>query len=179
MYLRCLIIVVVLFFGVNAKAQYYPFDTIPVKYEVVSMDKAGKAYISALNETIRKLKKDSKANSVDISKYKECKKKFRQSKDSKYGYVLTLKNVETGGYYDVVTVKSRNIKGEKIKKGNIYEIRLEKCFKEDIVPRIGMVFKVTVDDVTIIVISHSWTANVYVTPELRGLFVVPPPPAVD
>ena len=179
MYLRCLIIVIVLFFGVNAKAQYYPFDTIPVKYEVVSMDKAGKAYISALNETIRKLKKDSKANSVYISKYKECKKKFRQSKDSKYGYVLTLKNVETGGYYDVVTVKSRNIKGEKIKKGNIYEIRLEKCFKEDIVPRIGMVFKVTVDDVTIIVISHSWTANVYVTPELRGLFVVPPPPAVD
>ena len=143
------------------------------------MDKASKAYISALNETIRKLKKDSKANSVDISKYKECKKKFRQSMDSKYGYVLTLKNVETGGYYDVVTVKSRNIKGEKIKKGNIYEIRLEKCFKEDIVPRIGMVFKVTVDDVTIIVISHSWTANVYVTPELRGLFVVPPPPAVD
>ena len=66
MYLRCLIIVVVLFFGVNAKAQYYPFDTIAVKYEVVSMDKAGKAYISALNETIRKLKKDSKANSVDI-----------------------------------------------------------------------------------------------------------------
>ena len=175
MSLRGLLIVVVLFFGVNAKAQCYPFDTIAVKYEVVSIDKARKAYVSALNKTIRKLKKDSKANSVAISKYKDYKKEFRQSKDTKDGYVLTLKNVETGGYYDVVTVKSRNIKGEKIRKGNIYEIRLEKCFKEDIVPRIGMVFKVTVDDVTIRVVSHSWTANVYVTPDLRGLFVLPPP----
>ena len=175
MFLRDLTIVVILFFGVNTKAQYYPFDTIPVKYEVVSMDKASKAYISALNETIRKLKIDLKANSVDISKYKEFKKKFRQSKDSKDGYVLTLKNIETGGYYDVVSIKSGNIKGKKIKKGNIYEIRLEKCFKENIVPRIGKVFIVTVDDVMIRVVSHSWTNNVYVTPDLRGLFVLPSP----
>lgn len=171
MSLRGLIIVVVLFFGVNAKAQCYPFDTIVVKYEVVSIDKASKAYVAALNNTIRKLKKDSKANSVAISKYKDIKKKFRQSKDSQDGYVITLKNVETGGFYDVVTNESKSIKGEKIKEGRIYEIKLEKFFEEDIVPRIGKIFTVTIDDIMIRVVSKSWTANVYLSPDLRGLYI--------
>lgn len=171
MSLRGLMIVVVLFFGVNAKAQCYPFDTIAVKYEVVSIDKASKAYVAALNNTIRKLKKDSKANSVAISKYKDIKKKFRQSKDSQNGYVVTLKNVETGGFYDVVTNESKNIKGEKIKEGRIYEIKLEKLFEEDIVPRIGKILTVTIDDIMIRVVSKSWTANVYLSPDLRGLYI--------
>ncbi|NLO42260.1 MAG: hypothetical protein GX109_04425, partial [Bacteroidales bacterium] len=100
---------------------------------------------------------------------KDYKNELRRSKDSKDGYVLTLKNIETGGYFDVVTIKTKNIKGEKIKVGKVYEIKLEKFFKETIVPRIGKVFEVTIDDITIRIVGQSWTGNVYTTSNLRGL----------
>lgn len=167
--LRSLIIIVILLMEFNTKAQYYPFDSVAVKYEILSIKKESKAHVSSLNNLIKKLKKDSEENTRIILMLKDYKNELRRSKDSKDGYVLTLKNIETGGYFDVVTIKTKNIKGEKIKVGKVYEIKLEKFFKETIVPRIGKVFEVTIDDITIRIVGQSWTGNVYTTSNLRGL----------
>ena len=127
--LRSLIIIVILLMEFNTKAQYYPFDSVAVKYEILSIKKGRKAHVSSLNNLIKTLKKDSEENTRIILMLKDYKNELRRSKDSKDGYVLTLKNIETGGYFDVVTIKTKNIKGEKIKVGKVYEIKLEKFMK--------------------------------------------------
>ena len=168
--LQIIIIIIFLFVEISIKAQY-PHDSVAVEYEVLSIKKAKQAHISYLNEEIKKLKKDKERYERTVLILQNYKKEIRRSKELKLGFILTLRNNQ-GGYFDVVTVKTKSTNGEKVKAGKIYKIKLEKYYERTIAPRIGLVFEATIDDVKIRVVGQSWTGNIYVTSDLKGLYYI-------
>ncbi len=193
----CLTFCLFVFFVIETKGQYYVMDTIPQEYEIISIQKSRKARLENCTESIKKsneiikserelqqyYRKAQKLSSIkfDISKshmntLKKCKsslKKLRyQLKNPQYnknGYVLLLKHIKTGDLFDVAVVKKKQMEGETLQLHKVYSLKLYKVKEIDVIKECNPLWWIDMDGSNVSIIGKSWTRNIYVSPNLKGL----------
>ncbi len=171
--MKCLIIIFIIFIPCQLKAQLYLFDNIPQRYEVLLIENAKRKRVKDINYRINNIRQkedySNKEKRSMIVFYRTNKKIIKHSLSSKCGYVLLLKNCETGGYFDVIVSQCNNNEGGKIKVNNVYDVQLFKLFENDMVPKIGYVWKINMDNCVIEVTGASHTSNIYTYVEFPKL----------
>lgn len=90
------------------------------------------------------------------------------------GFVIVLHDEAKDRYYDVASAKT----GLKIKRkiiiGESYYFELSPYLKKTYIPNHAVSYNVKIKNKVIVVRSKSWTGNVYTTPNLKGLYYIPP-----
>ena len=193
----CLTFCLFVFFVIETKGQYYVMDTIPQEYEIISIQKSRKARLENCNEILRRsdewIEKERKfqrnyrkTQKQQGIKYKKSKKyiheikkgqselkktrwKLRNPQYNKNGYVLLLKNIETGQLFDVAVVKLRQMEGKKLKPYYVYKLKLYKVNEKNMIRDIDRLWWVDIDGSSVSIVGKSWTRNIYVSPNLKGL----------
>lgn len=174
-------VLMVIFNTLKVDAQYYPYDSIPVKYEVISIRNAKQAYIIDLQNILKERKEKAyyKNQMADILIYTNLIKKikyFNLYNLSKKAYLIIMKNIENGKCFYVVSIKKNNIKGKKkkIKVGKIYEMKLETYYKSEArAMDIGMVYAFEIQGNKIRIVENIFVDNIYISTNLKGLYYIP------
>jgi hypothetical protein len=126
------------------------------------------------SEIINSIDNTTKIN-IDTSRSISKEFKVIKIKKIKNGFILNLHDEKNDKWFSVVSVK---YKGEikncsKLKTGRNYFFTIQKFYKNDIIPNIGLKFRVTINGIEMIVPSESWTGNVYFSSDLKGLYLCP------
>jgi len=155
-------------------AQYFSYDSIPVNYEIVSIKKAKNVFLSNLRALKRNLNKEYKyhTSKKDIISYKNAIIYYKHSDISKNAYLILLKNIDNGNNYLIVTIKGNMEKGKRINVGNIYKLKLEKYFKNDLFINLGIPIEVEINKTKVLIHHNRWTGNIYITQNIKGLYYV-------
>lgn len=189
----CLTFCLFVFFIIETKGQYYVMDTIPQEYEIISIQKSRKDRLENCNELIERVKdyyNPNRCKKIDfptkearktckslqkkdakfhISKLKKTRWKLRNPQYNKNGYVLLLKNIETGQLFDVAVVKLRQMEGEKLKPYHVYKLKLYKVNERNMIRDIDTIWWVDMDGSSVSIVGKCYTRNIYVSPNLKGL----------
>ena len=185
------------FLLIEAKGQYYMMDTIPQEYEILSIQNSRKARLENWEKRIKMCKewiekerkfqqdyhkiqkqqgikheiykKEINEAKLVLSKLKKSRRKLRNPQYNKNGYVLLLKKINTGQLFDVAVVKMKHIDVEKLKPNCVYNLKLYKVYEKDIIKDIDRIWWVDMDSSSVSIAGKSWTRNIYVSPNLKGL----------
>lgn len=171
------ILLLIIFSILKVNAQYFPYDSVEVKYQVISIQKAKQKYISDVKNVLKRIiekpdYKNKKKNILDYKKFiREIKygNKFNLSKNA---YVILLKNNERDSYHYVITLRTKKNKGKRLKVGQIYELKLERYFEKNTCPHIGSVYEFEFKGNMIRIAVQSFTDNIYISPNLKGLYYI-------
>ena len=88
----------------------------------------------------------------------------------KNGYAIILHNEKLDLWYDLATSREKDKKYSKVVIGNTYELILIPDSEIDYVPDHGITWIVEINNKKVPIKSHSWTGNVYTSPNLKGLY---------
>jgi len=92
----------------------------------------------------------------------------------KNGFVIVLHDEAKDRYYDVASAKTYLKFKPKIIIGESYCFELRPYLKKTYIPNHAVSYNVRIKNKVIVVRSKSWTGNVYTTPNLNGLYYIPP-----
>lgn len=90
------------------------------------------------------------------------------------GFVIVLHDEAKDRYYDVASAKTGIKIKRKIIKGQNYLFQINPYFEKYYLPNHSVVYSVKIKNKTIKVRSNGWTFNVYTSPNLDGLYYIPP-----
>ena len=102
-----------------------------------------------------------------------CRVQIIKVDSTKEAYLVYAIIEKDSSQIALVSLKSRNKQGETLKIGNSYLIKLDPYYDQDIFPDHMLVFDVLISGRKIMAPSNGWASNVYTSPNLSGLKIIP------
>jgi len=99
--------------------------------------------------------------------------KIKMIKSVKKAYIIYAYCERDSSQFAILSLKGNKIKGEKIAVDKIYKLRLCPYFDYETFPDHILIFKVIIFDREFFIASEGWASNVYFSPDLMGLKLIP------
>ena len=116
------------------------------------------------------------ANKLDMGQLSDTvtmNVKIKMIKSVKKAYIIYAYCERDSSQFAILSLKGNKIKGEKIAVDKIYKLRLCPYFDYETFPDHILIFKVIIFDREFFIASEGWASNVYFSPDLMGLKLIP------
>lgn len=102
-----------------------------------------------------------------------CKVQIIMLDSTKEAYLIYAIIEKDSSQIAIVSLKNRCRKGEKIKLGEKYTIKINPYYNDNIFPNHMILFDIVLSGKKVVVPSKGWASNVYTSPDLSGLRITP------
>jgi len=100
--------------------------------------------------------------------------KTRKAKNgTNKAYIILVQDIKTDSIRTIVSLRSNNKTGKRIKKGEYYSLKLDSYYEIDYFITTGMKLSIHIENVTIHVPMDKNTYNIFTTNDLNGLYCKP------